>query len=119
MEGEEPSDFIARGLYGSLVPQWLKRLLSNALKDTSPITAAILPHTGAKSATKYYHYVAAAQRYKDLFQNAMDEAGVDLLLAPVHALPTHPQCASKDFTTACSYTALYNLLDYPGGTIPV
>ena len=37
----------------------------------------------------------------------------------VHALPSHAQGASRNITPACVYSALYNLLDYAAGTVPV
>lgn len=77
----------------------------------SPLTPRI--------AHRYYEWVSKAGRYKSAFMDAMNAAEVDALLCPVHALPSHPQGSTVDFLPSISYSAIFNLLDYAAGTVPV
>jgi fatty acid amide hydrolase len=49
----------------------------------------------------------------------MDAAGLDVLLVPAHATPALPHGMAKDFPVAGSPSMLYNLLQFPGGVVPV
>ena len=45
----------------------------------------------------------------------MRSEGVDALITPVHALPAYKHGFSKNLTSACSYSMLFNLLNFPAG----
>ena len=48
-----------------------------------------------------------------------DREGIDLMLTPTLATPAVPHGASHDFTLGFASLARYNLLDQPGGVVPV
>src|SRR4051812_4994361 len=49
----------------------------------------------------------------------MKKDNLDVLIAPGLSLPAFPHGASGDLTPSCSYTFLYNLLNFPAGTVPI
>ena len=60
--------------------------------------------------------------YQRSFMQALDhdEGGpFDLILCPACALPALTHGSSRDLILAGGYTALYNLLGYPTGIVPV
>ncbi len=44
---------------------------------------------------------------------------LDCIIAPGLSLPAYTHGASKDLTSSASYTMLFNLLNFPAGTVPV
>ncbi|KAF2858676.1 putative amidase [Piedraia hortae CBS 480.64] len=67
------------------------------------------------NATEIFHHSREQARYKALFQQAWDAAGIDVLLCPVSPMAAVPH----DFCVWWGYTSLFNLLDYPSTNIPV
>jgi fatty acid amide hydrolase len=51
--------------------------------------------------------------------NASEGCHVDLILCPACALPAFTHGSSRDLILAGGYTALYNVLGYPTGIVPV
>jgi fatty acid amide hydrolase len=51
--------------------------------------------------------------------NEWERRGMDLVLCPVHATPACPHGMSHDFTLGFCYSARYNLLNRPAGSVPV
>jgi fatty acid amide hydrolase len=50
---------------------------------------------------------------------AWDRAGIDAIVCPAHATPAILHGASKDFALGGCYSMLYNLLNFPAGTVAV
>lgn len=75
---------------------------------------------GAKSVKAMLDIESSIAHYKQLFESAWDVAGpLDALICPVMPFPAPPISASSFFVTpSIFYTMLYNLLDYPAGTVP-
>ena len=44
---------------------------------------------------------------------------MDIVLCPVNALPAFPVCTGIALGPSQSYTALYSVLDYTAGVVPV
>jgi fatty acid amide hydrolase len=57
------------------------------------------------------------QRFRETLNQAAD-GPLDLIICPAFALPALVHGASKDLILAGAYTALYNLLGYPTGSVP-
>lgn len=95
------------------------------------IYAGLLQFWHAKSAAEQWTWVAKREAYKaEWFDwwnsfahpdtpDVQDGAGLDVILAPPHALPATPHGAMKYAAAACGYTFLFNLLDYSVGVLPV
>lgn len=49
----------------------------------------------------------------------MRTANIDAIVAPGYSIPAFTLGASRDLTASTSYTALYNLLNFPAGNVPI
>lgn len=77
---------------------------------------------GHRDTLHYWQLVEAQMEYQRRFLHALDhdEGGpFDLILCPACALPAFTHGSSRDLTLAGGYTALYNVLGYPTGIVPV
>jgi Asp-tRNA(Asn)/Glu-tRNA(Gln) amidotransferase A subunit family amidase len=95
------------------------------------VYAGLLQFWHAKSAAEQWTWVARREAYKaewfdwwNSFSHpdtpqTLDGAGLDIILAPPHALPATPHGAMAHAAAACGYTFLFNLLDYSVGVLPV
>ncbi len=76
--------------------------------------------TGVRTPEETQALVARRDAYRNRFESAVAAAGVDALLCPPNALPALTHGASADLGPgSVSYTALYNLLGWPAGVVPV
>ncbi len=125
MAGSTRAPQIALLLTLAMLPLWMARLLRVVLTWFGQATLANgLASLGADTVTRYWHLLEAQSDYEKLFSEAMDgdaNAGspLDVILCPPCALPAYPHGASKNLLTAGAYAALYNLLGYPAGVVPV
>ncbi|KAJ2999888.1 hypothetical protein HDV02_001407 [Globomyces sp. JEL0801] len=58
------------------------------------------------------------ERYCKLFESAMSNPEIDILICPVTACPPLPSVSSPFVWPGSFYSSLFNLLDYPSGIIP-
>jgi len=117
--GESIADSLTKLLASATLPSWLRLSIAALMERTgAPLMARFLRAVGTKTGEEYYELVAALQQQKASFAKAF-ASDLDLLLAPVHVLPTHPHMTSKDIVPTCAYAAIYNAIDYPAGVVPV
>jgi fatty acid amide hydrolase len=84
--------------------------------------ADMLRAFGRHSADAYFTLAQAQAAYQRQFATALDtdDGGpFDLIVCPAAALPAIPHGASRDLVTAGGYAALYNVLGYPAGVVPL
>lgn len=62
---------------------------------------------------------ASIMSYRNLFREEMQKAGIDALLCPAQVMPAPAHIVPLSLSAACSYTAIFNLLDFSAGVIPV
>ena len=75
---------------------------------------------GARNGQGLKDLIERRDAYRRKFEEAVTAAGADVLLCPPNALPALVHRASGDLGPASvSYTALYNLLAWPAGVVPV
>jgi fatty acid amide hydrolase len=72
-----------------------------------------------RSVADYWKLIAERNAFRQRFDVAFRAARLDALLSPAHALPAVPTGSSGDLSPTCSYTMLYNILDWPAGVVPV
>ncbi len=102
------------------LPDAVRATLAGVLSlQSEHVASGILRALGRKPVETFWSLTAKIRAYRFAFLEAMDTAGVDVLLCPVHATPALPHGASKDFAFAGSYSMLYNLLQLPAGSVPV
>jgi len=76
--------------------------------------------TGVRAQEELRALIDRRDAYIKRFDAAMTRAGVDALLCPPNSLPALKHGASADLGPASvSYTALYSLLGWPAGVVPV
>lgn len=105
-------------------PRVLLSLLERAgpLIGAPSLARAVLPHIGFRDTHRFWQLVEAQADYSARFARALDTdpgGPFDLIVTPacgVSALP-HGEGANLGFIGA--YSALYNLLGYPAGIVPV
>lgn len=77
---------------------------------------------GHRDTWHYWQVVEAQMEYQRRFAQALDHADggpFDLILCPATALPAWRHGAGQNLVLAGAYTALYNVLGYPAGVVPV
>jgi fatty acid amide hydrolase len=77
---------------------------------------------GHRDTWHYWQLVEAQMDYQQRFLNALDhdEGGpFDLILCPAASLPAWTHGAAQNLVLGGAYAALYNLLGYPAGVVPV
>ncbi|MEY2952704.1 MAG: hypothetical protein RLZZ401_791 [Pseudomonadota bacterium] len=114
---------IAQLMLLSRLPGWLVKSLGAVLsKLGQSAMAASMKAFGDYSALHFWDLTEAQRDYQQCFAQAMATAPggpFDIILCPPCALPAFTHGASTDLLTAGAYAALYNLLGYPAGVVPV
>ena len=85
-------------------------------------TLEVARNFGQRRAADYWRLVEELMTYQRRFQDALDSddgGPFDVIICPACALPAIPHGSSKDLLTAGGYAALYNVLGYPAGVVPV
>jgi fatty acid amide hydrolase len=100
---------------------WLRPVLGAGLMVAGQRRLShLIRTTGLRTAGEAQALLARRDAYHARFETAVRAAGVDVLLCPPNALPALTHGASADLGPASvSYTALYNLLGWPAGVVPV
>jgi len=79
----------------------------------------MLGSLGEKTAAQLWQLTNRLREYRSDLLEAMDHAGLDLLLCPPYATPALLHGASKNFTLASSYAIVFNATQMPAGVVPV
>lgn len=102
------------------VPDRARRVLALAARMALQRNMALmLQSLGRKSVGDLWRLTDEIRTYRTRVLDAMDRAGVDVLLCPVFATPALPHGGSKNFTLASSYSILFNATQMPAGVVPV
>jgi fatty acid amide hydrolase len=83
--------------------------LVSSLKDAAQL--------GPISASAYFALVERRNALRRNFIDAMTTAGLDALVCPVSAMPAFPHGLSLEYETTQSYSAIFNLVGLPAGTV--
>ncbi|CAH8518936.1 unnamed protein product [Heterobilharzia americana] len=104
----------------SLIPHCIKILADKLMKILIGEPAAVASFSdGPRGEAAVLNLISDIELYRNEFQKAMEEAGdLDVIICPVLPFPAFPKSAKSLFVTpGIAYTVLYNLLDYPAGTV--
>ncbi|XP_055963776.1 vitamin D3 hydroxylase-associated protein-like isoform X2 [Sorex fumeus] len=101
------------------LPVFLRRLLSVLLRPWVPRLAKVMKKSvGLRSVRKLWELQVALKTYKHEVIRQWTALELDVLLCP-SPCPAY-NLSAKDFPFGqSSYTCLYNVLDFPAGTLPV
>jgi fatty acid amide hydrolase len=87
-----------------------------------PGMAQGIKNFGHSDTWHYWQVVEAQMEYQRRFAEALDRADggpFDLILCPATSLPAWTHGAGQNLILGGAYTALYNVLGYPAGVVPV
>ncbi len=84
-----------------------------------PRLERLLRAIGEKSVADLWRITQRLRDFRVLMLQAMAAARVDVLLCPAHATPALPHGASKDFALAGSPSMLWNIVQFPAGSVAV
>ncbi|MGZ5971292.1 MAG: amidase family protein, partial [Polyangiales bacterium] len=79
----------------------------------------LLDAIGEKTVDRFWQITNQLRAYRFELTEAMDRAGIDVVLCPAHATPALPHLGSKDFVLAGSTSMLWNIVQFPAGVVPV
>jgi fatty acid amide hydrolase len=121
--GDPKDRRIAKILQAGGAPAPIRWLLRRILHATGRRRlAGLIGNYGHRSTDHYWQLVEDQLEYQQRFRAALDESPggpFDLILSPACALPAIRHGASEELAVIGGYTALYNLLGYPAGVVPI
>jgi len=99
---------------------WKGLLLPRLLRREGKVRSAnLLEAQGRCSTSDLWDAQAKRMALATSWERAMTEAGVDVLVCPAHVmLAPAPNVVASSGVTLC-YTQIFNVLDFPAGTVPV
>lgn len=104
------------------IPSVVKRIFGKFMCaiGNKPLGSLIVASAGCSSNIDVFELSSAIHDYEMEFAMAMQLANVDALICPVCAFPAPiKDTLSVVIDAAVVYTAIYNVLDYPAGVVPV
>ena len=118
--GETLVPALKQNFTAASMPAPLKRALGFGMARAgrtrlSRVVATPVPATPGE----YFQLLAQRRQLLAGTMAAWDEAGIDVLICPVYALPAPLHGTTGDLLEAASYAFVANLLGLPAGTIPV
>ncbi|HEX9099070.1 MAG TPA: amidase family protein [Candidatus Dormibacteraeota bacterium] len=121
IDGGQKDPRVAQLMQLATMSGWLRPVLGAGLMAAGQRRLShLIRTTGVRTAGETQALVARRDAYRGRFETAVNAAGVDVLLCPPNALPALTHGASANLGPASvSYTALYNLLGWPAGVVPV
>eukprot|EP01094_Clydonella_sp_ATCC50884_P012610 TRINITY_DN2285_c0_g1_i1.p1 TRINITY_DN2285_c0_g1~~TRINITY_DN2285_c0_g1_i1.p1 ORF type:complete len:608 (-),score=159.66 TRINITY_DN2285_c0_g1_i1:189-1988(-) len=121
LEGEEIDDTLKTLLRNRRMPPIAVRAVAAVYekvfgwKRMSRVFTGCLPKTVAET----WALQAAKKNYRALLLETWALEGLDALLCPVHSLPAITLGSSQKMLVNVSYTALFNLVDFPAAVVPI
>ena len=112
-------------MYGSLermasMPETVRWVLKHALRAAGMHRPAdLLSVAHGKSALELWQWVGKRILLKRELLASLAEQDIAVWVEPGFGLPALPHMAAKDLNVAACYTFVYNLFDFPAGTLPV
>ncbi|XP_057696561.1 fatty-acid amide hydrolase 1 [Corythoichthys intestinalis] len=106
-------------VYPFYLPCWLRKTLSFLIRPLSPRGSFLLyGTTGVGSIAELWDQHAAVQDYIHETIAEWRKCNIDVLLCPMFG-PAYNFLYCSSLSFPLSYTAIYNLLNFPAGVVPV
>lgn len=115
---ERPIPQVAAAVQGMGTPRPVLAVLARLMAARGQHhNSRVIGSMGALKAADYWRLVEARTDYRVGFQRAFDEAGLDAVICPPHAVPAVTHGASEHLFSAVSYAFTYNVLGAPAGVV--
>ncbi|CAJ1060400.1 LOW QUALITY PROTEIN: fatty-acid amide hydrolase 1 [Xyrichtys novacula] len=119
LEGSPLDPTIRTQVYPMYLPVWLRKVIAFLLKPLSPRSSAMLnAFCGVGSVADLWKQHVAVEDYVQETVADWRRCNLDALLYPVIGPAYNFYYCCKN-TQICSYTMLFNLLNFPAGVVPV
>uniref|UniRef100_UPI0037E8888E fatty-acid amide hydrolase 1 n=1 Tax=Semicossyphus pulcher TaxID=241346 RepID=UPI0037E8888E len=119
LDGSPVDPTIRAQAFPIYTPVWLRKVLSFLLKPLSPRSSAMLNSLcGVGSVQNLWKQHVAVEDYMSEAIEDWRRYDIDVLLYPVIGPAFNFLYCCRN-THVCSYTILFNLLNFPAGTVPV
>ncbi len=119
--GDEAIDPVLQPLIRLVkLPSLARRALRRGLYAAGEVrTARVVASLGEKTVARYWALTDEIRQYRFRLLDAMAAAELDALLCPVFPTPAFGHEGAKGFTSALSYSMLFNATQLPAGAVPV
>ncbi|KAG5652637.1 hypothetical protein H0H81_004249 [Sphagnurus paluster] len=102
------------------LPRVVKRLMGYFARKSDPTNADLLDVLHAKSVVDVRYLVAQREAYRAAWFDKWTESGLDFVLTVPHPFPAFKNGESEKVNLMTTgFTAIFNLLDYTAGVLPV
>ncbi|XP_064646519.1 vitamin D3 hydroxylase-associated protein-like [Lineus longissimus] len=104
--------------YRLMIPEFVRKIISNMLRPQCPTVSKMLS-AGLRLGSIYDYWVLSGMidDYKEEFLLKWQDSELDAVICPGFATPALSNEVSS--RAMSSYPALYNLVDFPAGSIPI
>ncbi|KAL3831831.1 hypothetical protein ACJMK2_023533 [Sinanodonta woodiana] len=99
--------------------QWLMSWVMSSVYNDNVIGKGIRSTSQSRNVYDWWKLAERLEEYKKKFLSLWRSLELDALICPGFAFPAVPNGEVFNVLGGVTYTALYNLLDYPAGTVPV
>jgi len=119
--GGSPRDWrLRRLILFDRLPRFVRRALAASLRLLGQRrTAELLDMIGTRSADEYWQLAAARVAYAETFLDRVNNAGLDAILCPPHALPALRHGSTEHLTLVAGNCYWANVLGVPAGVAPI
>ena len=119
LNGEKPLKQYDLSWLPSIIPKWLKPILSTILGALGmKRESVVLESVGNSDMQSYVDGCLQKQILCEKHMWYWKDLGIDCMVMPAQALPAFKLGHSKELLVSQFYTAVINALDYPAGVIP-
>ncbi|MFI4877145.1 MAG: amidase [Blastopirellula sp. JB062] len=118
LQGSRKAPEVARLVRLAQTPRWLRPLLAALMRMRGERKLAdLFAAAGPRSAQSLWQATAAAQQFVSEIFQTWDDAQLDAVITPPHALPAFLHGAAVDLMPTASHAFLFNLLGVPCGAV--
>ncbi|MGY8766911.1 MAG: amidase [Pirellulales bacterium] len=118
LSGSTPDAEVARIVKLARTPRWLRPALALLLRWRGEAKLAeLFLSAGPRSTDAHWQSDYAAEEYRQDYFDQLNQADIDILICPPHAIPAFQHDRAVDLMPAASYAFFFNLLGVPCGTV--
>ncbi|OSX63279.1 hypothetical protein POSPLADRAFT_1055337 [Postia placenta MAD-698-R-SB12] len=119
--GEYQDPGVEQALAMFRAPRFIKRLYAWYIRRVrrDPQYAALIEEWFDKTVPQYLGLVARREAYRARWHEFWQNEGLDFVVTVPNAHPAVPNGGMLEGWKSCTYTVLFNLLDYSAGVLPV